>query len=108
MQVMYEPTDPELWECVLGGDADAFGTLFEKHSEVIYNYCFRRTGNWAKAEDLMYEGRSNKVAVAATPSSPDPSMRSSRPTASASSRRRSVPRTPTRSRSARSGRSRPR
>jgi RNA polymerase sigma factor (sigma-70 family) len=33
-------------------DADAFGALFECHGRRIYNYCFRRTGDWAAAEDL--------------------------------------------------------
>jgi RNA polymerase sigma factor (sigma-70 family) len=33
-------------------DADAFGELFECHARRIYNYCFRRTGDWALAEDL--------------------------------------------------------
>jgi RNA polymerase sigma factor (sigma-70 family) len=31
---------------------DGFGTLFERHARVIYNYCFRRTADWAAAEDL--------------------------------------------------------
>jgi RNA polymerase sigma factor (sigma-70 family) len=29
-----------------------FGTLFERHGRAIYNYCFRRTADWAAAEDL--------------------------------------------------------
>lgn len=32
--------------------ADAFGDLFSDHAPAIYNYCFRRTGDWALAEDL--------------------------------------------------------
>jgi RNA polymerase sigma-70 factor (ECF subfamily) len=31
---------------------EAFGELFEQHSGAIYNFCFRRTGDWALAEDL--------------------------------------------------------
>jgi RNA polymerase sigma-70 factor (ECF subfamily) len=31
---------------------DGFGTLFERHGRAIYNYCFRRTADWAAAEDL--------------------------------------------------------
>ncbi len=30
----------------------AFGRLFERHSETIYNYCFRQTASWHAAEDL--------------------------------------------------------
>jgi RNA polymerase sigma factor (sigma-70 family) len=37
---------------VVNDDADAFGELFEYHARRIYNYCFRRTGDWALAEDL--------------------------------------------------------
>jgi RNA polymerase sigma-70 factor (ECF subfamily) len=41
-----------LWRRAVGGDGDAFGDLFERHAARIYNYCFRRTGDWARAEDL--------------------------------------------------------
>jgi RNA polymerase sigma-70 factor (ECF subfamily) len=44
--------DGELWTRVRAGDADAFGALFERHAKAIYNFCFRRTGEWAAAEDL--------------------------------------------------------
>jgi len=27
--------------------------LFERHARTIYNYCFRRVGSWAVAEDLV-------------------------------------------------------
>jgi RNA polymerase sigma-70 factor, ECF subfamily len=49
---MGQPDDGELWSAVARGDADAFGLLFERHGRSVYNYCFRRTGNWARAEDL--------------------------------------------------------
>ena len=29
-----------------------FGELFKRHSQAIYNFCFRRTGDWTLAEDL--------------------------------------------------------
>src|SRR5262245_22129245 len=48
-----DPDDFELWSRARTGDADAFGTLFERHVQTIYNYCFRRVGNWAAAEDLV-------------------------------------------------------
>ena len=44
--------DAELWSAVAGGDPEAFGALFQRHSRAIYNYCFRRTGDWARAQDL--------------------------------------------------------
>ncbi len=31
---------------------EEFGELFELHSRAIYNFCFRRTGDWTLAEDL--------------------------------------------------------
>ncbi len=45
--------DQELWEAAVIGEADAFGELFERHHVLIYNFCFRRTGSWSIAEDLM-------------------------------------------------------
>jgi RNA polymerase sigma factor (sigma-70 family) len=44
--------DTTLWNLARGGDAAAFGVLFERHARAIYNYCFRRTGSWSAAEDL--------------------------------------------------------
>jgi RNA polymerase sigma-70 factor (ECF subfamily) len=48
-----EPSDASLWARSRAGDADAFGLLFERHAKVIYNYCFRRVGNWTAAEDAL-------------------------------------------------------
>jgi RNA polymerase sigma factor (sigma-70 family) len=35
------------------GDADALAALFRRHANVIYNYCFRRLGDWGAAEDVV-------------------------------------------------------
>ena len=48
-----ERDDNALWLRVRSGDADAFGVLFDRHAKTIYNYCFRRVGDWAVAEDLL-------------------------------------------------------
>lgn len=48
-----EPSDAVLWARSRSGDADAFGLLFDRHARAIYNYCFRRVGDWATAEDLL-------------------------------------------------------
>jgi RNA polymerase sigma-70 factor (ECF subfamily) len=48
-----EPDDSSLWLRSCDGDADAFGVVFERHATAIYNYCYRRVGNWAVAEDLL-------------------------------------------------------
>jgi RNA polymerase sigma-70 factor, ECF subfamily len=45
-------SDRVLWGRAQEGDAAAFGDLFERHARKIYNYCFRRTADWALAEDL--------------------------------------------------------
>jgi len=46
-------TDEELWRRASAGDPYAFGDLFERHARTIYNFCFRSTGQWAAAEDLV-------------------------------------------------------
>jgi RNA polymerase sigma factor (sigma-70 family) len=51
-EVMGEPTDAELWQRAAGGESAAFGTLFERHGRLVYNFCFRRTADWAQAEEL--------------------------------------------------------
>ena len=48
-----DPSDAELWARSRAGDADAFGLLFERHAGPIYNYCFRRIGNWATTQEMV-------------------------------------------------------
>jgi len=48
-----ERSDSSLWALVRAGDADAFGELFSRYADLIYNFCFRRTGEPTTAEDLM-------------------------------------------------------
>jgi RNA polymerase sigma-70 factor (ECF subfamily) len=45
-------SDRALWQQAREGDSSAFGVVFERHAGRISNYCFRRTGDWALAEDL--------------------------------------------------------
>lgn len=49
---MGELSDRVLWRQARDGDGAAFGVLFERHAGRIYNYCFRRTADWALAEEL--------------------------------------------------------
>ena len=49
---MGDLSDRALWQQAREGDGSAFGVLFERHADRIYNYCFRRTADWALAEDL--------------------------------------------------------
>lgn len=46
------PSDGELWRRAVTQDGVAFGDLFERHGDAVYNHCFRRTASWATAEDL--------------------------------------------------------
>jgi len=48
-----ELDDSVLWARSARGDADAFTVLFERHADEIYNYCFRRIGEWSVAEDVL-------------------------------------------------------
>lgn len=48
-----ELTDWILWDRAGDGDTEAFALLFERHATAIYNYCFRRIGDWDAAEDLV-------------------------------------------------------
>ena len=48
-----ESSDASLWARSRAGDTEAFGLLFERHAKAMYNYCFRRLGSWAAAEDIL-------------------------------------------------------
>jgi RNA polymerase sigma-70 factor (ECF subfamily) len=48
-----ERSDADLWACSRAGDSDAFGALFERHANVIFNYCFRRVANRETAKDML-------------------------------------------------------
>ncbi|WP_372348321.1 RNA polymerase sigma factor [Streptomyces sp. KL116D] len=45
-------SDRELWARAVDGDREAFGRIFDRHGKAVYNYLFRRTADWAEAEDL--------------------------------------------------------
>jgi RNA polymerase sigma factor (sigma-70 family) len=49
---LYGTSDGELWD-LSRSDGRAFGQLFERHADSLYNHCFRRTGSWSRAEDLV-------------------------------------------------------
>lgn len=46
-------SDMALWRRTVAGDAEAFAELYRRHSKWIYNYLFRRVGDWPEAEDLV-------------------------------------------------------
>jgi RNA polymerase sigma-70 factor (ECF subfamily) len=45
-------SDEALWQASQAGDGHAFGVLYERHAQKIYNYLFRRLADWSEAEDL--------------------------------------------------------
>lgn len=49
---MRDLSDRDLWALAGSGENAAFGVLFERYARPVYNFCFRRTADWALAEDL--------------------------------------------------------
>lgn len=47
------PSDADLCNLARDGDTGAFAVLFERHGNAVYNFCFRRVGDWSVAEDLL-------------------------------------------------------
>jgi len=45
-------SDTELWTRAAAGDRAAFGDLFERHVESVWNHAYRLTASWSQAEDL--------------------------------------------------------
>lgn len=51
-QVYDDASDEALLHASSNGDGRAFGSLYERHAQKIYNYLFRRLADWSEAEDL--------------------------------------------------------
>lgn len=49
---MGDAVDRDLWSRALDDDPEAFGEIFARHAKPVYNYLFRRCGDWSAAEDL--------------------------------------------------------
>lgn len=49
---MADSTDAELWARMRGGDAVAFGELYERHARSVQSYCLWRTAALQLAEDV--------------------------------------------------------
>ena len=47
-----ERTDESCLRSIARDDNRAFGVLFERYSDFVYNVAFRRTANWSAAEDI--------------------------------------------------------
>ena len=47
-------SDQDEWNRVAtASDPDAFAILFDRHAKTIYNYAFRRCGDWSMAEEIV-------------------------------------------------------
>jgi RNA polymerase sigma factor (sigma-70 family) len=46
-----EAHDVELLARANDGDGQAYGLIFRRHANAVYNHCFRRLGSWSAAED---------------------------------------------------------
>ena len=44
-------SDAALW-ALTGEEPTAFAELFQRHSDAVYNHCFRKTASWSTADDL--------------------------------------------------------
>jgi RNA polymerase sigma factor (sigma-70 family) len=44
-------SDAVLW-ALTGEEPTAFAELFQRHSDAVYNHCFRKTASWSTADDL--------------------------------------------------------
>src|SRR3954471_6806527 len=45
-------SDAALWQRAASGNKAAFGELFERHAQAVWNHAYRLTGSWSLAEDL--------------------------------------------------------
>lgn len=52
LQSVRNLSDRELWARARS-EPEAYSVLFERHARSVYNFCFRRTADWATAEDLV-------------------------------------------------------
>ncbi|MBC6448539.1 RNA polymerase sigma factor [Actinokineospora sp. HBU206404] len=50
--VVAADSDAVLWRKAADGDRSAFGLLFERHVQAVWNHAYRLTGSWAQAEDV--------------------------------------------------------
>jgi RNA polymerase sigma-70 factor (ECF subfamily) len=55
MTLLVAPAERDLWQQARRGDSAAFACLYDLHATAVYNFCFRRIGDWAEAEDAMSE-----------------------------------------------------
>lgn len=45
--------DQDLWDRCAAGNANAFGTLFDRHADALFKFCLSACGSWHDAEELV-------------------------------------------------------
>ncbi len=70
------PSDAELIAAVRGGDAQAYGALFERHASSARNLARQHSRNDADADDLVSEAFAKVLAVLQAGGGPDVAFRS--------------------------------
>ncbi|MFL4474750.1 RNA polymerase sigma factor [Paeniglutamicibacter sp. MACA_103] len=45
--------DQDLWDRCAAGNANAFGTLFDRHADALFRFCLSACGSWHDAEELV-------------------------------------------------------
>lgn len=53
MLAIAEQSDEDLLSALRADDRLAFEVLFERYSDFVYNFAFRRTGSWSLAEEVV-------------------------------------------------------
>jgi hypothetical protein len=48
-------TDKQLWDEAVAGDSNAFGIVFFRHANKVYDYCLRRLGS-QNCQTLLGDG----------------------------------------------------
>jgi RNA polymerase sigma factor (sigma-70 family) len=45
--------DQDLWDRCSAGNANAFGSLFDRHADALFRFCLSACGSWHDAEELV-------------------------------------------------------
>lgn len=45
--------DVQCWRLAAAGDGQAFGALYSRHCDRLFNYVLRRSGSWDQAQDVV-------------------------------------------------------
>ena len=69
------PSDAELIAAVRGGDAEAYGALFERHAGAARNLARQHSRNDADADDLVAEAFAKVLAILQSGGGPDVAFR---------------------------------